>query len=219
LERHAERLRRCLALPPEEGFRHTARIPKDGHAGELGDGLLEELQMFPRDLRTGRIRHPGEVAAGPGEARHQPALHGVGDIHHDDGKCAGGLLGRTDLGGPIGNKEIHLETHQLRREGRGTLLPPPRPPTLDHEVLARDVPALPQSLHPCLPERSAHYWATLGVGLMTRSRDREISYPIDLPRLLRVGGQWRREETEGERDDEHTSAGLHGDLLCFLTGC
>jgi hypothetical protein len=55
----------------------------------------------------------------------------------------------------------------------------------------------------------------LGVGLMTSSRDREVPYPIDLPRLLRVGSERRGEESQGEKDAERNFAGLHGDLPCF----
>ena len=137
------------------------------------------------------------VTLPPGWARlaTSPRPNGVDDPHHDDGDRAGGLLGRPDLHGTIGNDEVRLETHEFSRERRGSLLLPLRPPALDDEVLARDIPALPQPLHECLPARTALYWAIVGVCFILISRDcHEVPYPIDLRRLLRLGGERGREE-------------------------
>src|SRR5574341_105488 len=121
---------------------------------------------------------------------------------HDDGDRAGGLLGRPDLVSTKGNEEVNLETHELRREGRGAILVPLRPPTRDDNVLARDIPALPQALHPCLPVRIALEWAIFG-GIICGSTGPEVTYPIDLRRLLPGGGCRGREEGEGKHDAEH----------------
>jgi len=108
-----------------------------------------------------------------------------------------------------------LRLHQLRREGRGALRLPLRPPALDEDVLAREIPVLPQPLQECLPVRPALYRALLG-GRVCRSgriAAREIPDPIGLPRLLRVGGDRGREKNYGEDDAEHDFAALHGDPL------
>ena len=118
--------------------------------------------MFPQDLHSNRVRQPRDVPAGMGEAGDQPSPNGLDDPHHDDGDGAGGLLGGTDLVGPNGHEEVNLATHEFRRESRCALVPPLRIPALDDEVLALDIPALPQPLHPCLPDRTALYWAMLG---------------------------------------------------------
>ena len=100
-------------------------------------------------------RHPSDVAAWLGEARDQPTRHGVDDSPHDDRDRAGGLLERPDISGIRANEKIRFETHELRCEGSGALFQRPgRIPALDHEVLAQDIPVLPQPFHPLLPVRT-----------------------------------------------------------------
>ncbi len=134
--------------------------------------------MLPPDLYTGSVRHPRDVAAWVREAGDQPVLNRGPDPHHDDGDRAGGLLGRTGLGGPNGNEEVRLETHQFRREGRGSLLPPLRPPALDDEVLALDIPVLPQPLHRCLPVRTCPLWGNVGRSFLKEHGVPTARYPI-----------------------------------------
>ena len=81
---------------------------------------------------------------------------------HDDGDRAGELHNRTDIYIRKGNDKVRLETHELRREGWGALRLCVRIPALDDEVLALDIPVLPQSLYPCLPVRVALGWAIFG---------------------------------------------------------
>ena len=76
-QRHAQRrgggpdARPLRALP-------VALHPEEGDAGRLGNGLLEQLQPLGLDLGTSVDGEPGDVAAGPCEARHDPGLDRIG---------------------------------------------------------------------------------------------------------------------------------------------
>ena len=58
----------------------------------------------------------------------------------------------------------------------------------------------PSSRQP-LPERLNEMWAVGGQAA------REITYPVDLPTLLRLGGERRGEESAGQCADERPTRG------------
>jgi hypothetical protein len=82
----------------------------------------------------------------------------------------------------MGNDKVRFETHKLGREGGGSLVLPLRIPALDDKVLAFDIPALTQPLQECLPVTGP--FGGCRCGWTTH----EETYPIDLRRLLPIGG-------------------------------
>jgi hypothetical protein len=128
LELHAEHPSCCLRFPQIGGSKRANWVEEDRHAGDPGDSLFEQLQMFPHDLQTGNHCHPRDVAPWLCEAGDKAFLNRVEDIHHDDGDRAGGFFGCTGSCVTHGNEEVNLETHKLGREVWGSLgLPPVHP--------------------------------------------------------------------------------------------
>ena len=86
--------------------------------------------------------------------------------------------------------DVDLEPDQLGRESGEPLVLSLRPSVLDHDVLALDVAELAQPS----PERLDEM-----LGRHGRGRGHEEADPIDLPRLLRLGGERRGEEAASQR--------------------
>ena len=220
LQREAELPRRGQAFTRKAGSVPRSRIPEDGQVGDFRDGLLEELEPFPIDVevRAGCARDPRDVAAGVGEARDQPLPHGVIDILQDDRDRGGRLHGRPDTGGKVDDHDqVRLKPYEFRRHGWGTLCPRLRPPALDDEVLAREIPVLPQPLHEGLPVRTARSGTPMGVRMCRRwGSAPEEPDAIDLPRRLPGGGDRDGKEGESQGNTEDGCGGLHGDVLSLL---
>ena len=66
-----------------------------------------------------------------------------------------------------------------------------------------------ESRHHCLPQRTTLYRAVFGRLICGRWTRSEKAYPINLPRLLRVGGDRSRKEEESEDEAEDGCVGLH----------
>jgi len=76
LDGHPQDTGRLLGLPVAERHRAIVRIPEHGDARGLRHRLLEKLQALRTQL--GRlIRDPGDVPAGPGQARDEPGAHRI----------------------------------------------------------------------------------------------------------------------------------------------
>ena len=71
-KRHVKRPCRCPNVRPEDIFGRIGHISEDGHAGDLRDSFLEELQIFPCYLLTDVVRKPRDVAAWSREAGTNP---------------------------------------------------------------------------------------------------------------------------------------------------
>src|SRR5262245_28051908 len=63
LKLHPQRPSRDLHFSQSEYVHWIGRIPEDGHPGEVGDHLLEQLQMFADYLRAGKQGQPRDVPA------------------------------------------------------------------------------------------------------------------------------------------------------------
>jgi hypothetical protein len=85
---------------------------------------------------------------------------------------------------------VHLEPDQLRREVSQPIVFALRITVLNDEVLALDIAKLAQPLLECL-----HTWSGLRGG-RTKTKP---TYPVHLPRRLRLGCECYTEDTE---DDE-----------------
>ena len=85
-------------------------IPEDAHAGELGDDLLQKLQLFSAYLR-GKGASP--VMFPPGRARlaTNPEPTGSSSNTMTMGIVDSRLLGRTGACRSLGDDNIYLETH------------------------------------------------------------------------------------------------------------
>src|SRR5262249_23666511 len=120
--------------------------------------------------------------------------------HHDRDRVRG-VLGGTDRSSAHAHKHVHLELDQLGRpiaEPLGTAL---RSPELDDEILTLNVAEGPKAL----PESLQN--------LRGRAPTMEQTDPVYLCRLLRIGGERRREQAQGEHYDAPDSATPHGHLL------
>lgn len=191
---HGQHLSGDLGRPQIRG-RAFIRIQEDAHAGNRGDGLLNQFQQFPHDFLPDTERRPRDVAARPREAGDKPLPNRVGDINHDRGDRAGRLFGCTGSMRARGDEEVRLATHDLRRQGGESLDLPRRPPVLNDEILALDPAVLAQPMPKCLPIPRDLRGGGRGV--------RENTDPHDLPHLLRVGHGRRDTITECKRDNEY----------------
>ena len=78
---------RELKLQPQRAGRTSAsltgmdgqhrRIPEDRHAGDLGEGLLEQLQALADNLRAGDEGQSCDIRARPREAGDEATLDGI----------------------------------------------------------------------------------------------------------------------------------------------
>ena len=161
----------------------------------LGDGLLEQLQLFGDDFQAGAAGHPCDVPARPREARDEPGANGIANTNHDDMDRLGGNLGCRHSLRPRRYDDVHLESDQLGRKVGQPVEPTLRKSIVDDDVLPFNPPALSQSLPEGLQER----WGSGGRAA------REITYPVDFPRRLGLGGERRGEETTSQGVDERTS--------------
>jgi hypothetical protein len=87
----AQRLGRHVRLLHQEGGDGIGGIPEDGHAGDGGEHVLEELQLFPDEF-GGQAGQSGDVATGPGEAGDEAAPHRIAPGDHN-GDRRGRVLG------------------------------------------------------------------------------------------------------------------------------
>ena len=98
------------------------RIPEHHDVQQRRQRLLQELQPFHAEV--GKVReHAGDVAAGSGKARHEPAADRIAlEIVRDNGQRRGGGLGGGDGRGAYGQDDVDLavdeaggKRRQLRR--------------------------------------------------------------------------------------------------------
>jgi len=81
LESKATGRRFCFA--DERRGRGMVSLDKNRHASDLGDDLPEQLQPLSGEL-VREQRDARDVAARPGEARHEPIPDGIGNSDHHD---------------------------------------------------------------------------------------------------------------------------------------
>src|SRR5215831_15878302 len=61
------------------------RVREDGHTADLGDDLLEQLQLFGHPFQAGGAGHLRDVPARAREARDEPGANRIASVDHDDG--------------------------------------------------------------------------------------------------------------------------------------
>jgi hypothetical protein len=207
LELDAQRLGRSFRLPHIEGVSGMRGIPEEGHAGEGGEQVLEELQLFPAEV-GGQGSQSGDVAPRPGEAGDEAAPHRIAHAHHHNGDRRGRVLGGPGRWRPIGHDDLHRETDPLSREGREPLVLPFCPTVLQDEVLAFDIAA---RAHP-LQERPH-------IGVSSWGRLKQHTEAVHVRRRLRLRGERRHAEAaESDGDEEPDDGALHSGPLTSVPG-
>lgn len=179
-------------------------IPEDGHARDTGHGLPQQLQPLHAEFR----RHDGEarhVAAGPGEARHQPAPHGIADVDHDDGDGRRGLPGCPRGGRSLDHDDVHALLNELGRQGRQRLHAILGVVVLDGDIAPLDMPELPQT-----PREGVTVGRHRGRGAGPEEADarRPARRRLRLPRERAHGGD-EGESQPPARPPAHGPAGDH----------
>ena len=91
------------------------RIPEEGHPRDLGDDLLEQLQLLPDQIGQHQGQ-PGDVSSWAREAGDESHRHRISNDRHDDGDRCGHSLCRLDRRRTTCHDDVHLETDQLGRE-------------------------------------------------------------------------------------------------------
>jgi hypothetical protein len=150
LKLHSQRPGRDVHFSYRELVVRIGRVREDGHPAELGDGLLEQLQLFGEHFQAGGAGVPCDVPARAREARDEPGANRIANENHDDGDRLGGVLGcRRYLRPRRCDDEVHLEPDQLGRQVGQPVDPILRISIVDDNILALNPPELAQPL----PER------------------------------------------------------------------
>ena len=181
---------RALRLSQRVGVAVIARVLENGHPGDLGGDLFEQLQLLPHDLPA-NAGQPSDVAAGPRQACDETHDHRVGSDGEDDRDRAGRLLGCRRSGRAPGNDDVHLQANEFGGERRQPLRPALCEPVLDRDVLAFHIAQLAQSLPEGLEE----------IRVVGGRAGREETDPGNLRRRLSLDGEGDDEEDDKERDD------------------
>jgi len=89
--------------------------------------LLEQLKSLPDELSTGRDRHSREIAAGPGQARHNAFGDGIGVEQEDSRDCSCRLLcGFAQPPRSAHRDHVHAVSDEFGENGRRALRLPLR---------------------------------------------------------------------------------------------
>jgi hypothetical protein len=107
LELDPKRSGRAHGLFEHQSGIGIGRIPQNGYARKFGKQLLQQFQPLPTEIGCHEA-HPGDVAAGVGQARDEPASYRVARRHHDDRNRRGGLFGGKRRQRPHCHDNLHL---------------------------------------------------------------------------------------------------------------
>src|SRR5206468_2966743 len=131
------------------------------------------------------------VAARPREAGHVAGSDRVRVAHEDDGDRRGRPFRRLGVDGTWYDDDIDLEPNKFLRQFAHPFWFPLRPPVLDGDVPTLHVAQVAKPL----PKSFGGF----------RKRGRTVPQKtdaVDLRRLLRMRGEWRKNETDSENDRE-----------------
>jgi hypothetical protein len=116
LKLHSQRLGRDVHFSYRQPVVRIGRVREDGHTVGLGDGLLEQFQLFGDDFQTGAAGHPCDVPARARKARDEPGANRIANANHDDGDRLGGVVGCRHSLRPKRYDDVHLQPDQLSRQ-------------------------------------------------------------------------------------------------------
>jgi hypothetical protein len=101
-----------------------------------------------RELLRGHVdpekARPGDIPAGPVEARHDAGPDWVSAIDEDDGNGCRRSFGRKRRGIGVSNDQQDLATNQIGRQRRQSIILLFRPAVFDHQIPALDVACFAQ---------------------------------------------------------------------------
>src|SRR3977135_2267337 len=89
--------------------------PEDTEARGIGQGFLEQLQIFGPQLET-RVRPPSDVSSGARKAGDDSAPNRISSKPNDDRYRRSGLLGSQGRRRGRVDDEVHLEADKFSRE-------------------------------------------------------------------------------------------------------
>jgi hypothetical protein len=131
-------------------------MQKEGHPRDLGNQLLEQVQLLP-DQVGGHERSPRDVPPGARKAGDESNAYGIQNERHDDRDRPGRLLGGLGRFPTLGDDDVHLQAHQVGREGWVPIILALGPSGLDGDVptvlIAQLAQALAEALEPALSQR------------------------------------------------------------------
>src|SRR6266700_5376439 len=147
---------------------------------------------------------PRRIAARSRQARHETVRYRVADTNENNREGRRRFLGgQGGRGASASHDDINLERGQFRRESGQPLGLRLGISVLDQDVLPFDVTEVTQSLE-----------EGLSVAGVRRQVARQVAYPSDLGRLLRLGRERRKNETDSENyrepDQPHAHLGWNG---------
>src|SRR5262245_42334347 len=190
LKLHSQRPGGDVQFSYREPVVRIVRVREDSHTADLGDGLLEQLQLFGDPFQAGAAGHPCDV---PARAREEPGANRIANGNHDDGDRLGGVLGcRRRLRPRRCDDEVHLEPDQLGRQVGQPVDPTFRISIVDDNILALNPPELAQPLPKCVEQGRP----------IGRGRQTKKTYPGQPSHLLSPGSARRGEETASQNPEE-----------------
>src|SRR6202521_309226 len=171
---------------------------QDRYSCNVRRGLLEQLKLLHLEVRVcGTVRHPGDVAFGSGEARHEANADRIRASSHDDWNPVRCLPGRDRRRRRDGHDDVGVETGEFGRESWEALSLPSGGSALDNQVSTLDIPKLTE------PRANRRHTTRTGrCGVQTK--DSESKHPR---RRLGLGGKRRGKKCSG-CDQEVPAPGL-----------
>src|SRR5262249_12263648 len=138
-ELQPEGMSRCLQLL-RVGFGKTGVgwIDEQGHDARRGDQLVQQLQLFWRDLYV-RLGHARDIAARSIKAGDEVELHRVAEDAEDNGNCSGRRLCRERRRSTSCGNNGHLTMDQISHHFRQPISLILCPAIFDGHVLSMDV--------------------------------------------------------------------------------
>jgi hypothetical protein len=163
-------------------------MKENGHPGDFGKSLFEQLQPLAGQVRT-NVGEPGDISARLRKAGDQALPHWVViGIAHDNRDCAGHLLGRPGRSYAYGYNAVHIETDKFRGQfGKLIELPFAKTP-LNDKILSFNIPKIAEI-------SSESFFTGPYAGWI-----RQIAYAINFVGLLRYGRKAKREEHCAKRN-------------------
>jgi hypothetical protein len=119
----------------------SAGASEHGHSRQPRVDLLEKLDVLGRDLPE-RHAQACHVCAWSRQAGHEPLVHGIGDVHHDDRRALRDLAGGSR--GLIADRDddIGVSPNELLHRLRKAVVANAHACHIDRDVPAHDISGL-----------------------------------------------------------------------------
>src|SRR5207249_11545687 len=131
------------ALPSGDDLERAGRVPEDGHAGEPGNHLPQQLEPLSFQVRRNPAQ-PCDVSAGVREALDKTRANGIADGEHYEGNRRRRLLDGEGSRRASGTEYIDRLGDQLANESGKAIILSFGPSILDQDVFPLDVAEVTQ---------------------------------------------------------------------------